>query len=827
LSSSSSSSSGDGSPLKTAYVFPLAGLPQIDKLRVRVRDGEGKALLSLEKQKFVPSADASVIVNGAQAVRSEDVVVIRAAPAFANAADTGDGGVVVLVDTSASRALQMPKDVALVSALLKELGKTSPNRALLVTAFDQDVDDVYRGTVGGFDAARLSKRRPLGATDLGGALRHAMKATESKAFDRVVVVTDGVGTAELDGSLTDATAALKAKGVRRVDAIVRGGVRDEVAMRAVVRGGKQEGLVVDGDAPVSEIATRLGRVARSGIPVDVVGATWVWPKTLDGVQPGDERVIVAELKPGIRLQLSLGGVAVKLSAEVAAPTPLLRRAWAEAKIARAQEQLALTRSPEARKEIKAQIVTLSTKHRVLSSETSLRYGIDRKSLADILVVTEAGLGLVSRKDVVVAVPIVTPVKKPKPSKGAMKKSMSVSMEGESEANPSGGKADEGESEAPDSDGDHDKTKEREEAPEAKSVADDADEAPRPSSPAPSPVVARPPLLDMPTPPPPPPAERSIAAEEKLTFVNPWTGPFDDGMKLLRQGKRDDALRMARGWHEEQPGDVLALLLMFEILEKDDVDEAARALGSIIDLFPQRTDLRRAVGARLDRLLGDHPGVNKPVIRALSVDTWRQSVEQRPDHPQSHRGLAWALVRKGDYPAAFAAIDNALKQKVREDGFRGVDRILKEDLGLIGAIWQKNGGPKDLDQRVKKAGGVVVAGPSLRFVLWWETDSNDVDFHIRDGKGNHAFYSQPTLPGGGELYADVTTGYGPECFTVPGSRRVLPYELSAHYYSRGPMGFGLGSMMVIDHDGKGGVAFSDRTFVIMVDGAFVDLGKVTK
>ena len=313
-------------------------------------------------------------------------------------------------------------------------------------------------------------------------------------------------------------------------------------------------------------------------------------------------------------------------------------------------------------------------------------------------------------------------------------------------------------------------------------------------------------------------------DESQSFVNPYSGPFDDGMKLLKANKRDEALRMARAWHEEQPGDVLALLLLAEVLDQDDVDEAARALGSIIDLFPHRTDLRRAVGARLDRLLGTHQQKNS-IIANLSVDTWKRSVEQRADHPPSHRGLAWALARRGDTSAAFAAIEKALKQQYRSSGFAGVDRILREDLGLIAAMWKARGGPPDLDTRVKKARGVVANKPSLRFVLWWETDSNDVDFHIRDGKGNHAFYGQPTLATGGDLYADITTGYGPECFSIEGKERTFPYALSAHYYSRGPMGFGMGTMMVINHDGKGGFTFVDRPFVIMVDGAFVDLGKV--
>ena len=67
-------------------------------------------------------------------------------------------------------------------------------------------------------------------------------------------------------------------------------------------------MVIDGDASVEEMAVRVQHVARSGIAVDVPGASWVWPKTLDGVQPGDERVIVAELRSAVPLALTLGGV---------------------------------------------------------------------------------------------------------------------------------------------------------------------------------------------------------------------------------------------------------------------------------------------------------------------------------------------------------------------------------------------------------------------------------------------------------------------------------------------------------------------------------------
>ena len=128
---------------------------------------------------------------------------------------------------------------------------------------------------------------------------------------------------------------------------------------------------------------------------------------------------------------------------------------------------------------------------------------------------------------------------------------------------------------------------------------------------------------------------------------------------------------------------------------------------------------------------------------------------------------------------------------------------------------------------KAAGSQVASGPSLRFVLNWETDGNDVDFHIIDARGNHAYFSAKQLASGGELYADVTTGYGPECFTIPGNPAAFPYKLQAHYYSRGPMGYGMGKLEIIEHDGQGGFRFEERAFVIMVDGAFVDLGTVEK
>jgi hypothetical protein len=42
-----------------------------------------------------------------------------------------------------------------------------------------------------------------------------------------------------------------------------------------------------------------------------------------------------------------------------------------------------------------------------------------------------------------------------------------------------------------------------------------------------------------------------------------------------------------------------------------------------------------------------------------------------------------------------------------------------------------------------------------------------------------------------------------------------------------MGYGMGKLQIIDHDGRGGLTFDERPFVVMTDQAYVDLGTVTR
>jgi uncharacterized protein YfaP (DUF2135 family) len=154
------------------------------------------------------------------------------------------------------------------------------------------------------------------------------------------------------------------------------------------------------------------------------------------------------------------------------------------------------------------------------------------------------------------------------------------------------------------------------------------------------------------------------------------------------------------------------------------------------------------------------------------------------------------------------------------------RVLRDDARMIGAVYASTA-PAQRAAIAKTLAAhqlELATKPSTRFVLSWETDTNDVDLHVHDAKGGHAYHGARTLASGGELFADVTTGYGPECFAIDGKPNAGPYKLSLDYYSQGPMGYGMGTLQIVRFD-KTSLRIEDRPFVIMREQAQIELGSV--
>ncbi len=891
--------------LDAPYALPLRGLPKLDQLSIRAQvasEAAGAAgnlggrrlrreVVEVDKTGWVPDRDFELpapTVAGRLGLRHDHLVVARVVPLGEPRPDEIEG-LAILVDTSASRALGFDRQTRLVEKLVDALEAGAGDVPLLVAAFDQEVVRLHQGTAAGFGAAELKAlrdRSALGASDLEGALSW-LRGTigEGKArYPRVLIVTDGVATAgdtEGDG-LRAAASALAGVGVQRVDALVLGGIRDaDTLARLVTAELPRAGAVIDGDAPLEEVARRLTQQTLASVKVKVDGAKWVWPETLSGVQPGDGVLVYADLPPGAPFSVSFDGAPIDTARafldDVAGP--LLERAWVRARIARLEHQkdTAAAGDADLRSAIEKQIVDLSTKHRVLSKYTALlvleteadyaRFGIDRRALADILTVGASGVELMARAA------IAPPPPPPPPPRfgqmgtkgrggqppGADRETATIGNAAPAAAAPSTEGAVAADEPSADPAADEDAAPPADLMAEVEAEADGADDAREAAAsggaapaPEPSPVEAaeeaprqrpaakaaraesrvserrrddrpaprrRPP--PRPSSPPPPPVARPGPVEAKKSRAPAQTGRLAEVVQKLERGDVNGGLAQARAWRSEAPGDVLALIALGEAAEKKgDIALAARAYGSLIDLFPSRADLRRFAGQRLERL----PGT---AALRLAADSFGQAAKQRPDHPSSHRLYAYALLRSGRPAEAWAAIRAGLSQSYPSGRFAGVDRILAEDAGLLALAWAR-AEPKRREAilaEARAAGASIDESPSVRFVLHWETDANDVDFHIHDGRGGHAYYRQKTLASGGALYADVTTGYGPECFTVPGGPKGLayPYRLEAHYYRKGPMGYGMGALHVLQHDGRGGLELEARPFVVMEDGAYLDLG----
>jgi hypothetical protein len=345
--------------------------------------------------------------------------------------------------------------------------------------------------------------------------------------------------------------------------------------------------------------------------------------------------------------------------------PLLERAWVRASIARLDGMVGAAENDAAKADLKRQITEMSTRFRVLSDYTALlvletdwdyqRFGISRTALADILTIGPTGITTVDRNRPVDKNNVPVPIDPPMLARDE-EANADAKREMKADARPAEAPAMEA---ARTGTADGDMAEQRIAAPQAPGGADQGSMggAPMPTTPTaaaappadmPEPVMAEPapersmggramrnddvPELDIeapkakkmvarkPTmqqpdsqsrrPPPPvitqpmPPREppRPQPTYEQPTVADAWEGKFAEVMVELRAGRGAQGMTKALAWREASPGDELALLALGEAAEAlGDKLTAARAYGSLIDLFPGRTDIRRMAGERLESL----------------------------------------------------------------------------------------------------------------------------------------------------------------------------------------------------------------------------------
>jgi tetratricopeptide (TPR) repeat protein len=116
---------------------------------------------------------------------------------------------------------------------------------------------------------------------------------------------------------------------------------------------------------------------------------------------------------------------------------------------------------------------------------------------------------------------------------------------------------------------------------------------------------------------------------------------------------------------------------------------------------------------------------------------------------------------------------------------------------------------------------------LTVFLSWDTDRTDVDLWVVTPSGEKVFYGHARGHGGETLYHDVTTGYGPESFTVRHATRGQ-YRIFVNYYGARPGDFkeARGEVLVVTDEGRLGERESTFAYRLSEHGETVEVARVS-
>jgi len=168
------------------------------------------------------------------------------------------------------------------------------------------------------------------------------------------------------------------------------------------------------------------------------------------------------------------------------------------------------------------------------------------------------------------------------------------------------------------------------------------------------------------------------------------------------------------------------------------------------------------------------------MQAEALEQWREAIRFRPEDAAFHRQAVERAVKGGNFEFAQGLLIDILQRWPNAGNVWGAGD--KDLSALLEGNPKLSEGPqgvvlKKLIQDFKLKDLVVV--------MSWDTNATDVDLHVTEPSGEESDYThKDTFGGGGSLDHDITTGYGPETYTL---RRARPgtYKVEVLYYSGGP------------------------------------------
>jgi hypothetical protein len=164
---------------------------------------------------------------------------------------------------------------------------------------------------------------------------------------------------------------------------------------------------------------------------------------------------------------------------------------------------------------------------------------------------------------------------------------------------------------------------------------------------------------------------------------------------------------------------------------------------------------------------------------------RRVTTSRPWEPQTYHALAQVLGSMGKTDLAICYYELALAGKwhSRFGEFRKIAaldymRFLKGIVGKDNATTVPDFAAARLATVAKEVG---LEGADLVVTITWNTDSTDIDLHVREPSGEECSYQHTRTKSGGAITQDVTQGYGPEMYVLKDAPAGA-YHVRVKFYS---------------------------------------------
>nr|WP_311458586.1 VIT domain-containing protein [uncultured Capnocytophaga sp.] len=198
-------------------------------------------------------------------------------------------------------------------------------------------------------------------------------------------------------------------------------------------------------------------------------------------------------------------------------------------------------------------------------------------------------------------------------------------------------------------------------------------------------------------------------------------------------------------------------------KKGDLTQAVLVVSNLAELNLEDAQLLRVLGYKLSSY--------KAYKEAIEV--FRKVVAIREEEPQSYRDLGLALAENKQYQEAVETLYKVVKN-AWDERFGDVQLVTMNDINSLVA---RHKGIKTnfMDKRLLKSEPV-----DIRVVLSWDTDNCDMDLWVTDPTDEKCFFDNKLTYLGGKISKDVTQGYGPEEFMIKKAPKGT-YKIETDYF----------------------------------------------